>query len=188
MLVNPYYIEKVEDREGIILEENTPSMKQAIPDDIAYMMTDILRGVVMEGTGRRVRELSRPAAGKPGTPNALKDAWFVGFTPELVTGVWVGYDSNISMGREETGSRAASPIWLYFMSEALKDKPVQDFVAPESVVFARIDKDTGLLASPYSKETVFQSFRKGTEPTEYAPKPQAPKSGNFSEFDMDFSD
>jgi len=188
MLVEPYYIEKIEDREGIILEENNPSMSQAIPDDIAYMMTDILRGVVMEGTGRRVRELNRPAAGKTGTTNDLKDAWFVGYTPELVTGVWVGYDSNVSMGREETGSRAASPIWLYFMSEALKDKPVQDFVAPQSVVFARIDKDTGLLASPYSKETVFQSFRKGTEPTEYATKPEAPGSGNFSEFDMDFSD
>ncbi len=188
MLVDPYYIERIEDREGIILEENNPSMSQAIPDDIAYMMTDILRGVVMEGTGRRVRELMRPAAGKTGTTNDLKDAWFVGYTPELVTGVWVGYDSNISMGREETGSRAASPIWLYFMSEALKDKPVQDFVAPQSVVFARIDKDTGLLASPYSKETVFQSFRKGTEPTEYATKPEAPRSGNFSEFDMDFSD
>lgn len=188
MLVNPYYIEKIEDREGIILEENNPIMSQAIPDDIAYMMTDILRGVVMEGTGRRVRELNRPAAGKTGTTNDLKDAWFVGYTPELVTGVWVGYDSNISMGREETGSRAASPIWLYFMSEALKDKPVQDFVAPQSVVFARIDRDTGLLASPYSKETVFQSFRKGTEPAEYATKPEAARAGNFSEFDMDFSD
>ncbi len=188
MLVNPYYIEKIEDREGIILEENNPSMSQAIPDDIAYMMTDILRGVVMEGTGRRIRDLSRPAAGKTGTTNDLKDAWFVGYTPELVTGVWVGYDSNVSMGKDETGSRAASPIWLYFMSEALKDKPVHDFVAPQSVVFARIDKDTGLLASPYSKETVFQSFRKGTEPTEYATKPEAPRSGNFSEFDMDFSD
>ncbi|NLD39535.1 MAG: PBP1A family penicillin-binding protein [Desulfatiglans sp.] len=188
MLVDPYYIEKIENREGIILEENNPSMSQAIPDDIAYMMTDILKGVVMEGTGRRVRELSRPAAGKTGTTNDLKDAWFVGYTPELITGVWVGYDSNVSMGKEETGSRAASPIWLYFMSDALKDRPVQDFVAPKSVVFARIDKDTGLLASPYSKETVFQSFRKGTEPTEYATKPEAPRSGNFSEFDIDFSD
>ncbi|NLA76001.1 MAG: penicillin-binding protein, partial [Deltaproteobacteria bacterium] len=118
----------------------------------------------------------------------LRDAWFIGYTPEMVTGVWVGYDKNESMGKDETGSRAASPIWLYFMAEALKGKPVHDFAAPGSVVFARIDKNTGLLASPYSKETVFQSFRKGTEPTEYATRPEAARSGNFSEFDMDFSD
>ena len=67
-----------------------------------------------------------------------------------------------------------------------RGKPIQDFIAPESVVFVKIDKDTGLLASPYSKETVFQSFKKGTEPTEYATRPEAPKSGNFSEFDMDY--
>jgi penicillin-binding protein 1A len=120
MLVEPYYIEKIEDREGIILEENNPSMSQAIPDDIAYMMTDILRGVVMEGTGRRVRELNRPAAGKTGTTNDLKDAWFVGYTPELVTGVWVGYDSNVSMGREETGQGLQARSGSIFMSEALK--------------------------------------------------------------------
>ncbi len=188
MLFKPYYIEKIEDREGHVIEENHPDVRPAIPDDTAYVMTDILRGVIMEGTGWRIKELNRPAAGKTGTTNDLKDAWFVGFTPELVTGVWVGYDSSDSMGKEETGSRSASPIWLYFMSEALEGKPVQDFIAPESVVFVKIDKDSGLLASPYSKETVFQGFKKGTEPKEYAIKPEAPKSGNFSEFDMDFTD
>ena len=188
MLSEPYYIERIEDREGLIIEENHPVQREAIPQDTAYVITDILRGVIMEGTGQRARALNRPAAGKTGTTDSLWDAWFIGFTPELVTGVWVGYDDLAPMGKGETGSRAASPIWLYFMSEALKGKPVQDFIAPDSVVFAKIDNETGLLASPYSKKTVFQSFKKGTEPTEYAPRPEAPKSGNFSEFDMDFTE
>lgn len=186
ILAEPYYIEKIEDREGLILEENQPRLKRVIAEDTAYVMTDILKGVIREGTGHRARALDRPAAGKTGTTDELRDAWFVGYTPELVTGVWVGYDNLVPMGKNETGSRAASPIWLYFMSDALKGKPVQDFIAPDSVVFVKIDKETGLLASPYSKQTVFQSFKKGTEPTEYTARPEAPKSGNFSEFDMSF--
>ncbi len=185
MLAKPYYIEKIEDRDGLVIEENHPDLQQVIGEDTAYVMTDILKGVIREGTGWRAKALKRPAAGKTGTTNDLKDAWFIGYTPELVTGVWVGYDTSVPMGKDETGSRAASPIWLYYMSAALEGKPVQDFIAPDSVVFAKIDRDTGLLASPYSKETVFQSFKKGTEPTEYATRPEAPKSGNFSEFDMD---
>ena len=188
LLSEAYYIERIEDREGLVVEENHPDQREVIPQDTAYVMTDILRGVIMAGTGQRARALKRPAAGKTGTTDSLWDAWFIGYTPELVTGVWVGYDDLTPMGKGETGSRAASPIWLYYMSEALKGKPVQDFIAPDSVVFAKIDNETGLLASPYSKKTVFQSFKKGTEPTEYAPKPEAPKSGNFSEFDMDFTE
>ena len=185
MLVEPYYINRIEDRDGLVIEENHPNLRQVIGEDTAYVMTDILKGVIREGTGWRAKALNRPAAGKTGTTNDLKDAWFIGYTPELVTGVWVGYDTSVPMGKDETGSRAASPIWLYYMSAALEGKPVQDFIAPDSVVFAKIDRDTGLLASPYSKQTVFQSFKKGTEPTEYATKPEAAKSGNFSEFDMD---
>jgi len=129
--------------------------------------------------------LNGPAAGKTGTTDDLRDAWFVGYTPDLVTGVWVGYDDRRSMGSGETGSRAASPIWLYFMSETLKGKVMEDFSVPEGVVFVKIDAETGLLASRYSKTTVFQAFKDGTEPTEYSPKPQAAKSGEFSQFDMD---
>ena len=89
------------------------------------------------------------------------------------------------MGKGETGSRAASPIWLYYMSQVLEKEPVEDFQVPEGVVFTKIDSETGLLASPYSKKTVFQAFKEGTEPTEYSPRPQAAKSGNFSQFDKD---
>ncbi|MFC1494541.1 penicillin-binding protein 1A [Thermodesulfobacteriota bacterium] len=186
LLVEPFFIEKIEDREGRIIQENQTFLKEAIPEDTAYVMTDILKGVIQEGTGWRARALGRPAAGKTGTSNDLRDAWFIGYTPELVTGVWTGYDTMVPMGKNETGSRAASPIWLYFMEAVLKGEPVQDFIAPESVVFAKIDAEKGLLASPYSKKTVFQSFKKGTAPTEYTIKPEAPKSGNFSEFDMSF--
>jgi penicillin-binding protein 1A len=184
--VEPFFINRIVDRTGSIIEENQASSQEAIPEDTAFVMTDLLKGVIAEGTGWRARALGRPAAGKTGTTNDLRDAWFIGFTPDLVAGVWVGYDNRVPMGKGETGSRAASPIWLYFMSEAMKDRPVEDFPVPEEVVFAKIDAEKGLLASPYSKKTVFQSFKKGTEPKEYTPKPEAAKSGQFSQFDMDF--
>lgn len=187
MLVHPIFINKIEDRTGQIIEENQPINQEAISPETAYVMTDLLEAVIKEGTGWRAKALKRPAAGKTGTTNDLKDAWFIGYTPDLVTGVWVGYDDQKPMGKGETGSRAASPIWVYFMSNVLQNKPIEDFIAPEDIVFAKIDAEKGLLASPHSKETVFQAFKKGTEPKEYTPMPKAAKSGQFLEFDMDFS-
>ncbi len=185
-LVESVFIEKIEDRTGRIIEEKHPSAQAAIPKETAYVMTDLLTAVVKEGTGWRIKALKRPAAGKTGTTNDLRDAWFMGFTPHLVTGAWVGYDDRKSMGKGETGSRAASPIWLYFMEEVLKDRPVEDFYFPEAgVVFAKIDAKTGFLAGPHSEKTVFQVFKEGTEPKKYSPAPKAPKSGNFAQFDME---
>jgi penicillin-binding protein 1A len=186
-LVEPMFIEKIVDRNGLVLEENQPSVHRAIGEDTAYVMTDILRGVVNEGTAQRSKSLGRPVAGKTGTTNDLKDAWFVGFSPDLLAGVWVGYDDNKQMSRGESGAKAANPIWNYFMADALKDRPVEDFHAPDSVTFVKIDAETGLLSSAYSKKTVFQAFKKGTEPTEYSPKPNSAKSGQFQQFDMDFN-
>jgi penicillin-binding protein 1A len=185
MLAEPFFINRIVDRSGQIIEENQPSFREAISKETAHVMTDLLRAVIQEGTGWRIKALKRPAAGKTGTTNELRDAWFIGFTPSLVTGAWVGYDDRKPMGKGETGSRAASPIWLYFMSQVLKDQPVEDFPVPEGVVFAKIDSKTGLLASPHSEKTVFQAFKEGTEPKEYTPRPQAAKSGQFSQFDMD---
>jgi penicillin-binding protein 1A len=108
----------------------------------------------------------------------------MGYTPGLVTGVWVGYDDRKAMGKGETGSRAASPIWLYFMADVLKGEPVVDFQTPEGIVFAKIDVETGLLAGPHSQKTVFQAFKDGTEPKEYSPQPKSPKSGQFFQYDM----
>lgn len=185
MLIKPIYVKRVLDRNGQVIEENQPETVQAISKETAFLMTDLLGAVITEGTGWRIRAMKRPAAGKTGTTNDLKDAWFIGYTPGLVTGVWVGYDDAKEMGKGETGSRAASPIWLGFMSETLKGKPVKDFKAPEGIVFAKIDAQTGLLAGRYSKKTVFQSFKEGTEPKKYSPKPTSAKLSSFSQFDMD---
>jgi penicillin-binding protein 1A len=186
-LVEPIYVNKIEDRNGRIIEENHASVMKSISEETAFVMTDLLQAVIKEGTGWRARALKRPAAGKTGTTNDLRDAWFIGFTPKLVTGVWVGYDDRRPMGKGETGSRAASPIWLYFMSEVLKDTPVEDFQVPEGVVFSKIDAKTGLLASPHSEKTVFQAFREGQEPMDYTPKPKSAKTGQFTQFDMESS-
>ena len=185
MLVKPIYVKRILDRNGEIIEENQTETVQAIPKETAFLMTDLLRAVITEGTGWRIRAMKRPAAGKTGTTNDLKDAWFLGYTPGLVTGVWVGYDDAKDMGKSETGSRAASPIWLGFMSETLKETPVKDFKVPEGIVFTKIDAKTGLLAGRYSKKTVFQSFKEGTEPKKYSPKPASAKLSSFSQFDMD---
>jgi penicillin-binding protein 1A len=105
-------------------------------------------------------------AGKTGTTNELYDAWFIGYTPELATGVWVGYDEVRNLGWNETGGRAASPIFLEFMSQALRGVPARDFDAPAGVVFVSIDKDTGLLACDNGHPRLFQPFREGTAPSE----------------------
>jgi len=188
MLVEPIFVQKVVDRNGAILEENQPTLRECLSKETAYVMTDLLKAVIQEGTGWRAKALKRPAAGKTGTTNDLRDAWFMGFTPQLTTGVWVGYDDPKPLGAGETGSRAANPIWLYFMSEVLKDQPVEDFAAPEGVAFWKIDAKNGLLASPYSETTVFQAFAPGTEPQEYSPKPEAAKAGQFSQFDLESTD
>ena len=187
MLVKPIYITKIIDRNGKILEENQPSFSESISQETAYIMTDLLKAVVTEGTGWRAKALSRPVAGKTGTTNDLRDAWFIGFDPTLVTGVWVGYDDNRQMGKGETGSRVACPIWLYFMREVLKGKPIIPFQHPEGVVITKIDAKTGLLASPSSQKTCFQAFKKGTEPATYSPKPDSGKPGEFFQLDMDYS-
>lgn len=141
---------------------------RVISPPLAYLMVDLLRNVVQEGTGRRARALGRPVAGKTGTTNDQADAWFVGFAPDVACGVWVGYDERQVLGSGETGARAALPIWMDYMRAALAGQRVRDFDAPEGIVFARIDRDTGLLADPNSRETDFQPFLAGTEPTEAA--------------------
>ncbi len=185
MLVKPFFVKRVLDRGGHVIEENQPVTEPVIPKETAFVMTDLLRAVVSEGTGWRIRALKRPVAGKTGTTNDLRDAWFMGYTPDLATGVWVGYDDSHEMGKGETGSRAASPIWLNFMQEVLAGEPVKDFQVPKGVVFAKIDGKTGRLAGRHSKKAVFQAFKEGTEPKQYAPKTSAGETGSSSQFDVD---
>jgi len=170
-LIDPCFIQKVVDRDGNVLMEYYPNPRQVIEDSTAYIMTHLMEEVVLYGTGKRVKALGRPAAGKTGTTNDLYDAWFVGYTPEYVTGVWVGFDDRKSLGSKETGSQAASPIWLDFMQKALEGKPVSVFQPPPSVVFKKIDVNTGYEAPPGAGNTVVECFKEGA-----APKPTAPKS------------
>lgn len=167
--VEPYFIRKIVDRNGHVLEEHAPQVEPAIDPRVAFLTTSVLQNVVQEGTGERVKAIGRPVAGKTGTTDDYVDAWFIGYTPSLVAGVWVGFDAEKTMGRSGVGGRAAAPVWLYFMEQALKGMPVEVFAAPEGVVFARIDPRTGLLAGPGTKDPVFESFLEGTAPREYAP-------------------
>jgi len=167
----PVFITKIVDRDGTILEDNRPLKTKVIEQSTAYVMTSLLESVVKIGTGQRVGALGRPVAGKTGTTNDLYDAWFVGYTPRYITGTWVGFDQGGSLGKLETGARAASPIWLGFMQKILADKPVQVFQVPEGVVFAKIDAETGLLPIVESADTLFECFKEGTAPTAYAKRP-----------------
>jgi penicillin-binding protein 1A len=183
--IKPGFVTKILDRDGNLLEENYPESEKVIDKSTAYIVTNLLQGVIRHGTGWRAKALGRSAAGKTGTTNNLYDAWFVGYTPRYVTGVWVGFDEEKPLGAGETGSRAASPIWLAFMQEILKDKPVRVFQVPDRVVFAKIDSQTGLLAIPESEETIFESFKEGTVPTEYTKKPGSiTDPGQFFKDDM----
>jgi penicillin-binding protein 1A len=183
--VPPVFITKIVDRDGHVLEETTLERKKVLSESTAYIMTSLLEGVVKNGTGWRIKALKRPVAGKTGTTNDLYDAWFMGYTPRYVTGTWVGFDNEASLGRGETGSRTASPIWLGFMQRVLEGKPVRVFPVPDGIMFAKIDADTGLLSIPESEKTTFECFKEGTAPTEYTKKPGTISgSGEFFKLDL----
>lgn len=179
MRIPPRFITRIEDRDGTVIFENPPEKKEVIDKSTAYIVTHLLTEVVQSGTGWRVKAIGRPVAGKTGTTNNLYDAWFVGYSPRYVTGVWVGFDEERSLGKKETGSRAASPIWLDFMKKVLKDKPEKVFPVPESVVFTKIDLDTGLLPIADSRRTVYECFKEGTAPKKKTKAPDAIDSDEF---------
>ena len=164
--VTPIAIKYITDSKGRILESNEPEAEEVISPQTAFLITSMMEDVVKYGTGWRARELGRPVAAKTGTTNEYKDAWFVGYTPELVTAVWVGFDDMKSLGPQETGARAASPIWTLFMKNYLTGDP-EDFPVPDGVVPEVIDPATGLLSRDGSGIT--QYFKAGTEPRDYAP-------------------
>ncbi len=149
----------------------------------AYLVTSILQSVIKEGTGWRVRKEfgKRPLGGKTGTTNNCIDAWFMGFSPDIVTGVWVGVDKEKSLGASETGSRAAAPIWVDYMREALKDKPVTNFKVPNGIEFTKVDVTSGMLAKPGTADARFECFKKGTAPMKYT----SDAVDNFSIIDVE---
>ncbi len=132
-------VTKVIDKDGKVLEEFPVVQKEAISPETAYIMTDMMTAVIKEGTGKYAASLGRPVAGKTGTSNEFRDAWFIGYTPDFIAGVWVGYDDNTkSLGSGETGGKNACPIWTEFMREWLKDKPVTTFNPPPGIVFMKV--------------------------------------------------
>ena len=138
--------------------------EQVLDPRVAFVMTHLMKEVVNYGTGYGAKSLERNAAGKTGTTNDFLDAWFMGFTPHLVTGVWIGYDDLKSLGQGETGAHAALPVWVGFMKEAVKNYPVEDFTIPPGVVFASIDPNTGKLLDPNSPKAIQEAFIEGTQP------------------------
>jgi penicillin-binding protein 1A len=162
----PMAITLVQDNNGQKLEEAAPVAKPVVSKEIAFLLTNMLEDVIQRGTGVRAKGLGRPVAGKTGTTNDYTDAWFIGYTPNLVVGVWVGFDDIRSLGEAESGSHAALPIWIEFMREAFKTLPVMQFEVPDDIEYVRVDSTTGLLASEAEERGTVELFAKGTSPKE----------------------
>jgi penicillin-binding protein 1A len=163
--VTPVFITKLTDADGRVLEEHKPGPRpRRLSPETAYIVTDLMKGVVEIGTAKKARELGRPAAGKTGTSTNYRDAWFYGFTRDLLCGVWVGRDDFKPVAHDATGGQVALPIWLAYMKEAEKGLPIRDFDAPAGVVFARADPEKGLPAPPGKAGSRLTPFKRGTLP------------------------
>ena len=170
----PIWIRQILDRNGNILEDNAPYEEEVLSASTAYVVTNMLQSVMddPEGTGRTARwnNFTRPAAGKTGTTDEYTDAWFIGFTPQMVTGSWVGFsEGKIPIGKKQTGAIAALPIWTEFMIGAHEGLPVENFKIPPGVVFRTICEETKLLANETCPRTIKEVFVEGTEPVEKCP-------------------
>jgi penicillin-binding protein 1A len=154
----------VEDAEGQVLEKHAALGERVMSEQQAFVMTSMLQGVVQRGTGTRAKVLGRPVAGKTGTTNDFIDAWFVGYSPTLVAGVWVGIDDRESLGNREAGGRAALPIWIEFMQQALERMPLQDFVTPPHIRLVRIHPRTGGSGDPGAGSTIQVALTEETTP------------------------
>jgi penicillin-binding protein 1A len=178
----PLLVLRVLDSRGRLIESDEAHAQPVLRPEVAYIMTDLLQSVITDdrGTGRKARSLPGPLAGKTGTPSDYRDAWFVGYSNALVAGAWVGFDDHRPLGVEETGARAALPIWMAFMEQALKLQPPQPFSVPAAVVFARVDEASGKLSAPGDLEGKQEPFLPGTAPTAVAqPSGQAHQKDLF---------
>lgn len=177
--IKPYFISRIEDREGNVLEEAKVEAEDVISPQIAYLMTSALQGVILRGTGQAASSLGIPLAGKTGTTSKFTDAWFVGFTPSLCAGVWVGNDEKVTIGNKQSGAVAALPAWIQFFKKIIEDEEkkaaaegrepfFEDFEVPANIGFLEIDRKTGLLATPVCLWPIREAFITGTEePSRY---------------------
>ena len=157
---------------------------RGLDERTAFVMSHLLQEVVQFGTGTGAKVLKRKIGGKTGTTSEFIDAWFMGFSPEVVTGVWTGFDSPRSLGKGEVGSRAALPAWIDFMQAALEKYPQDEYIVPKGIVFVRIDPKTGVLAGPGNSSGVKEAYIEGTEPTLERQNQQTPESSDFFREDL----
>ena len=163
--MEPYFILKVTDRDGRVLEENRPETHNAIRADTAYVMTSLLRGVVQRGTALRAARVDWPLAGKTGTVDEYTDAWFVGFDPEISVGVWIGFNEKKPLFEGADGATVALPVWLEFMQARIAAKEEQpSFSPPGNIVVLTVDRESGLPIAPEAPTAIRETFVAGTEP------------------------
>ncbi len=166
MRVEPYAIASVQDNGGRTLDQAVIQPRQVMSKETAYLITNMMEDVIQRGTGIAAKAvIDRPVAGKTGTTNDYTDAWFLGATPNLAAGTWVGFDDRRPLGETESGAHAALPIWISFMREALKQLPVVPFEIPDGVMFVKVDPSTALLTDQDEQQGTVELFTKGTEPT-----------------------
>lgn len=165
-------IVRVYERRRAAWTENPPAMAPVMSPAAAFITTQMLKDVLIYGTAKTLRGFSRerPAAGKTGTTDDYRDAWFIGYTPHVITGIWIGYDQPRPLGRGFTGGAVCAPVWGSFMRAVAAGKPADDFPQPENVVALSIDPDTGFLAAPDCPKRRDEYYLAGTEPTEYCPE------------------
>ncbi|HEV8663481.1 MAG TPA: PBP1A family penicillin-binding protein [Candidatus Methylomirabilis sp.] len=171
----PHGIVRVEGPGGDLLEEYRPAIQPALKEEVAYLLTSVLQGAVERGTGQKAQALGRPAAGKTGTSQDAADLWFVGYTPELAAGVWLGYDAPRSLGPHETAGRLAAPLWADFMQRALASRPPSAFPVPEEVFFLDVDALTGAPVPPGSPGAIHEVFLRGEEAMGPPPGAEVPE-------------
>ncbi len=173
----PFAIKVAKDSSGKTLEVMEDQPHEIISKETAYLITNMMEDVIQKGTGQAAKVIDRPVAGKTGTTNEYINAWFIGGTPNLVTGVYVGFDDRRPLGESETGARSALPIWIQFMKDAVLQLPVVPFEIPEGITYVKVDPSTGLLESEQEGEGdkgSVELFAKGSEPTQAASRRLGP--------------
>ncbi|HEX7524575.1 MAG TPA: PBP1A family penicillin-binding protein [Candidatus Deferrimicrobium sp.] len=160
----PFFIREVQDGQGRVLERTDPKVVQAIATETAFLTIRLMQEVLRTGTGASAKGLSPNLAGKTGTTNENTDAWFIGGSPDLIAGVWVGFDTPASLGKRQTAASVALPIWAHFFGQALTYVPDREFPAPAGITFARVDPSTGKAVPPGSVEGMLLPFKLGTVP------------------------